>query len=120
MAQLKTAPRRTSVAAAAIVSGVMKLAVPISSSAPQRPQLCSRSGTRHYVLDRRPSARSHVCMHDSSSSLRLSASDLSNFLACRHLTALDFAHLRGLVERPRRIDAVGERLGGPGFGADTP
>jgi uncharacterized protein len=49
-------------------------------------------------------------MQDSSGSLRLSASDLSSFLACRHLTALDFAHLRGLVDRPRRIDAVSERL----------
>src|SRR5580765_7519388 len=49
-------------------------------------------------------------MQDASGALLLSASDLSNFLACRHLTALDFAHLRGLVERPRRIDTVSERL----------
>lgn len=49
-------------------------------------------------------------MQDASGAILLSASDLSNFLACRHLTALDVAHLRGLVERPRRIDAVSDRL----------
>jgi hypothetical protein len=27
-----------------------------------------------------------------------------------HLTALDFAHVHGLVERPRRVDPVSDRL----------
>src|SRR5450759_1678171 len=43
MAQLNTTPRRTSRAARTMASGVIKFAVPISSSAPQRPQLLSRS-----------------------------------------------------------------------------
>jgi predicted RecB family nuclease len=36
--------------------------------------------------------------------LRVSASDLSNFLACRHLTRLDAARANGLIQGPGRRD----------------
>jgi hypothetical protein len=32
--------------------------------------------------------------------VRLAASDVANFLACRHLTRLDLLHARGIIEPP--------------------
>ena len=49
-------------------------------------------------------------MQDSSGAVLLSASDLSNFLSCRHRTALDFARLRGLVDPAPHSDPVSDRL----------
>ena len=43
-------------------------------------------------------------MFRSDNGLRLSASDLSHFLSCRHLTALDLAALYRKRERPHRRD----------------
>jgi predicted RecB family nuclease len=43
-------------------------------------------------------------MRLSGSDLILSASDLSRFLGCRHLTGLDLAATRGLRPRPRRVE----------------
>ncbi len=37
--------------------------------------------------------------------LRLAASDVANFLACRHLTRLDLLHARGELEPPQPFDA---------------
>jgi predicted RecB family nuclease len=37
--------------------------------------------------------------------VRLSASDVANFLACRHLTRLDLLHARGIISPPRVFDA---------------
>src|SRR5271166_4653417 len=37
--------------------------------------------------------------------VRLSASDVANFLACRHLTRLDLLHARGIVSPPYFNDA---------------
>ncbi len=42
--------------------------------------------------------------------LRHSATDIANFLACRHLTRLDFAAAHGLVEPPRLYDVGMEAL----------
>jgi predicted RecB family nuclease len=42
--------------------------------------------------------------------LRYSASDLANFLACRHLTRLDLAAEHGLVEKPHEGDLGAEAL----------
>jgi uncharacterized protein len=42
--------------------------------------------------------------------LRYSASDLANFLACRHLTRLDVASAHGLVKKPRTRDLGAEAL----------
>lgn len=39
----------------------------------------------------------------SGTELELSATDLSNFLGCRHLTALDMAVAHGAKGRPRRF-----------------
>jgi predicted RecB family nuclease len=44
-----------------------------------------------------------VRVHDGQ--VRLSASDVANFLACRHLTRLDLLHARGLLEPPHFYDA---------------
>jgi predicted RecB family nuclease len=41
---------------------------------------------------------------------RLSASDVANFLACRHLTRLELLHARGVVEPPHINDAGFEDL----------
>ena len=43
-------------------------------------------------------------MHLTDRGLRLSASDLSHFLSCRHLTALDLAALRKTRDRPYRSE----------------
>ncbi len=37
--------------------------------------------------------------------VRLAASDVANFLACRHLTRLDLLHARGLIDPPHVYDA---------------
>ncbi len=37
--------------------------------------------------------------------VRLAASDVANFLACRHLTRLDLLHARGLIDPPHMYDA---------------
>jgi predicted RecB family nuclease len=37
--------------------------------------------------------------------VRLSASDVAGFLACRHLTRLDLLHARGIISPPHRYDA---------------
>jgi predicted RecB family nuclease len=37
--------------------------------------------------------------------VRLAASDVANFLACRHLTRLDLLHARGIISPPRAYDA---------------
>ena len=42
--------------------------------------------------------------------VRLSASDVANFLACRHLTRLDLLRARGVLEPPRLYDAGFEDL----------
>jgi uncharacterized protein len=42
--------------------------------------------------------------------VRVSASDLSNFLACRHLTRLDAAVAKGLVAKPHLKDVGFEQL----------
>src|SRR5262245_30871095 len=42
--------------------------------------------------------------------LRYSATDLANFLACRHLTRLDFAAEHGLVEKTPKEDLGSEAL----------
>jgi predicted RecB family nuclease len=42
--------------------------------------------------------------------VRLSASDVANFLACRHLTRLDLLHARGLIRPPYVYDAGFEDL----------
>jgi predicted RecB family nuclease len=42
--------------------------------------------------------------------VRLSASDVANFLACRHLTRLDLLHARGIVDPPHFSDAGFEDL----------
>ena len=54
-------------------------------------------------------------MQDATGSILLSASDLSNFLSCRHRTALDLALMRALVERPTRVDPMSELLRERGF-----
>jgi len=43
-------------------------------------------------------------VHTSGSTIELSASDLSRFLACRHLTALDLAVARGMRKAPTWVD----------------
>ena len=42
--------------------------------------------------------------------VRLSASDVANFLACRHLTRLDLLHARGVLEPPHVGDVGFEDL----------
>jgi predicted RecB family nuclease len=42
--------------------------------------------------------------------VRLAASDVANFLACRHLTRLDLLRARGVIEPPRLYDAGFEDL----------
>ncbi len=42
--------------------------------------------------------------------VRLSASDVANFLACRHLTRLDLLRARGVIWPPRAYDAGFEDL----------
>ena len=42
--------------------------------------------------------------------VRLSASDVANFLACRHLTRLDLLRARGVIEPPHMYDAGFEDL----------
>jgi predicted RecB family nuclease len=42
--------------------------------------------------------------------VRLAASDVANFLACRHLTRLDLLRARGVIEPPRFYDAGFEDL----------
>jgi uncharacterized protein len=54
-------------------------------------------------------------VQDASGSILLSASDLSNFLSCRHRTALDLALVRSLVERPTRVDPMSDLLRERGF-----
>jgi predicted RecB family nuclease len=39
------------------------------------------------------------------SRIRLAASDVANFLACRHLTRLDLLHARGMLTPPQPFDA---------------
>jgi hypothetical protein len=46
--------------------------------------------------------------------VRLSASDVANFLACRHLTRLDLLRARGVISLPRAYDAGFENLVGRG------
>ena len=36
--------------------------------------------------------------------LRLSASDVANFVACQHMTRLDLLEARGALHRPREFD----------------
>ena len=36
--------------------------------------------------------------------LRLSASDVANFVACQHLTRLDLLKARGILRQPREFD----------------
>src|SRR2546425_3075566 len=45
-------------------------------------------------------------MHLSDTELLLSATDLSNFLSCRHLTALEMAVARGKRRRPHWDDPL--------------
>jgi hypothetical protein len=42
--------------------------------------------------------------------VRLSASDVANFLACRHLTRLDLLRARGVISPPHPYDAGFEDL----------
>ncbi len=42
--------------------------------------------------------------------LRLSASDVANFVACQHMTRLDLLEARGRLHRPRRFDVGFEDL----------
>ena len=42
--------------------------------------------------------------------VRLAASDVANFLACRHLTRLDLLRARGVIEPPHQYDAGFEDL----------
>lgn len=49
-------------------------------------------------------------MHQQSGNLRLAATDLSNFLSCRHLSALDAASARGGLERASRYGPVIDEL----------
>ncbi len=49
-------------------------------------------------------------MHESGSDAILSATDLSNFLACRHLTALDLSVALGKLRRPFNDDPLLELL----------
>jgi uncharacterized protein len=42
--------------------------------------------------------------------VRLAASDVANFLACRHLTRLDLLRARGVIEPPHLYDAGFEDL----------
>ena len=42
--------------------------------------------------------------------LRLSASDVANFVACQHMTRLDLLEARGTLHRPRRFDVGFEDL----------
>ena len=49
-------------------------------------------------------------MRQQSGNLRLAATDLSNFLSCRHLSALDAAAARGGLERPSRYGPVIDEL----------
>lgn len=49
-------------------------------------------------------------MRSSPSGLILSATDLSNYLSCRHRTALEMAEARGKVKRPFRDDPLLEVL----------
>jgi predicted RecB family nuclease len=49
-------------------------------------------------------------MRQAEDGFRVSASDAANFLACRHLTTLDLARARGLVEPPAFTDAGFEAL----------
>src|SRR5215216_6095392 len=49
-------------------------------------------------------------MHLHGPDLILSATDLSNFLGCRHRTALDMAAAHGKLERPYRDDPLLEVL----------
>jgi predicted RecB family nuclease len=49
-------------------------------------------------------------MHRNLGSLVLSATDLSNFLNCRHLTALEMAATRGKRQRPMWTDSLVEAL----------
>lgn len=48
-------------------------------------------------------------------SVRVAASDLSNFLACRHLTSLDLAAAHGLAEAPYYSDLGGQALADRGM-----
>lgn len=49
-------------------------------------------------------------MHKSNGAIRLSATDLANHLACRHLTGLNHRAAEGLLEKPIRRDAILETL----------
>ena len=48
--------------------------------------------------------------------LRLSASDVANFVACGHLTRLDLLHARGEIQPPHVFDVGFEDLVGTGGG----
>jgi hypothetical protein len=44
-------------------------------------------------------------MRTEAGQVRLSASDVANFLACRHLTRLELLRSRGVISPPRAYDA---------------
>jgi predicted RecB family nuclease len=50
------------------------------------------------------------CMKFAGERLRLSASDVANFVACQHMTRLDLLEARGRLHRPRRFDVGFEDL----------
>jgi uncharacterized protein len=58
-------------------------------------------------------------MKQTSAALQLSPTDLSNFLGCRHLSALDLLAARGQLERPVRRDAFVEELRARGLAHET-
>ena len=61
------------------------------------------------LTDRHEQARVHA-MKQTADTLVRAPTDLSNFLSCRHLSALDLRAARGEVERPVRFDVVLEDL----------
>ena len=52
--------------------------------------------------------------------LRLSASDVANFVACGHLTRLDLLHARGEIQPPHVFDVGFEDLVARGEGREAP
>ena len=49
-------------------------------------------------------------MKQTAEALMRAPTDLSNFLGCRHLSALDLRAARGELQRPARYDEVREEL----------
>ena len=57
-----------------------------------------------------PATATGGCMKFAEDRLRLSASDVANFVACQHMTRLDLLEARGRLHRPRRFDVGFEDL----------